>query len=47
MINFSEAGKFNDIEELIDIKNEVIQYLDDVLSKIAEYINSEGYKDKA
>ncbi len=43
-ISFSEAGKFNDIEELIDIKNDVIQYLDDVLSKIAAYINSEGYK---
>jgi len=27
-ISFSEAGKFNDIEELIDIKNDVIQYLE-------------------
>jgi len=36
--------EFHNIEELIDIKNDVIQYLDDVLSKIAAYINSEGYK---
>jgi len=41
---FSEAGQIKTIGQLIDIKNDVVQYLDEVLKNIAGYINNEDYR---
>lgn len=41
---FSDIGKDYTIRELIEIKNKTLQYLDDVLQKVEEYVNSKKYK---
>jgi len=44
---FSDIGKDYTIQELINYKENTKKYLDDVLSKIDNYINNEGYKTKS
>lgn len=41
---FSDIGKDYTIKELIEIKDKTIQYLDNVLQKVEEFVNSKKYK---
>lgn len=41
---FSDIEKDFTIKELIDIKDNTIQYLDNVLEKVEEFVNSKKYK---
>lgn len=41
---FSNVGKDYSVSELVSIKDETISFLDDVLEKIEEYIDSRGFQ---
>lgn len=43
-ISFSECGRERTFIELNDIKNEVINYLEDILNNIEIYIDNKDYK---
>ncbi|MDY6993463.1 MAG: MAE_28990/MAE_18760 family HEPN-like nuclease [Pseudomonadota bacterium] len=43
-ISFSECGRDHTFIELNNIKNEVINYLEDILNNIENYIDNKAYK---
>ena len=44
--SFSEIGKDRTIEDLIKIKNEVVEYMNQILINIQSYLNSKKYLDQ-
>ncbi|MFZ6711608.1 MAE_28990/MAE_18760 family HEPN-like nuclease [Undibacterium sp. TC9W] len=45
-MSFLACGKITPIEEILEIRNEVISYLEEILDNIEEYLNSKKYLEK-